>query len=404
MKTAKPSLLQNLRSHWIYKILAAFLVVILIAGAIHALAMNLSIETAFDRHLGRMSENMQGMMGTGTGSGTGANSSSRGGVSLYTSFRAAVNETLWISALAAFVIASVAALLISRLITRPIQRLTSASQQLAQGEYSHRIADDEISQDELGQLAISFNQMAARLEQVESMRRQLIGDVSHELRTPLTTIKGYMEGLIDGVLPPDAETFQHIYQEADRLQRLAGDLQELSRVEAGAYPLHLQPLSVADMIAAATARLSLQYEEKGVQLQTELPTELPIVMADENRMGQVLTNLLGNALQYTPSGGQVQITAHLQGREMQISIKDSGIGIPPQHLPNIFTRFYRVEKSRSRAGGGSGIGLTIAKHLVEAHGGRIWAESPGTNQGSTFTFTLPLAASSASHPHGQTGS
>ncbi len=391
LKTAKPSLLQNLRSHWIYKILAAFLVVILIAGAIHALAMNLSIETAFDRHLGRMSENMQGMMGTGTGSGTGANSSSRGGVSLYTSFRAAVNETLWISALAAFVIASVAALLISRLITRPIQRLTSASQQLAQGEYSHRIADDEISQDELGQLAISFNQMAEKLEGTETMRRQLLGDISHELRTPLTAIKGSMEGLMDGVLPAEQSTYQQIYREADRLQRLVEDLQELNQVDGHTFPLEKRPAKIADLVKSAMTPLENTFAMKGVGLQSQIEPNLPSITVDSDRIQQVLHNLLGNALQFTPPDGQVLVKVARDGALVRFSVRDSGIGIPEEHLAHIFERFYRADKSRSRGkGGGSGIGLTIAKSLVEAHGGEIWVESAGKNQGSKFTFTLPL--------------
>jgi len=402
LKTAKPNLLQTLRSHWIYKILAAFLLVILIAGAIHALAMNLSIETAFNRHLGRMSESMQSMMGTGTGtgtgagtgtgtgSGTGAGSGSRG-VSLYTSFRAAVNETLWISALAAFVIAGVAALLISRLITRPIQRLTSASQQLAQGDYSHRIADDEIPQDELGQLAISFNRMAEKLEGTETMRRQLLGDISHELRTPLTAIKGSMEGLMDGVLPAEQSTYQQIYREADRLQRLVEDLQELNRVDGHTFPLEKRPAKIAELVRAAITPLENTFAMKGVDLQSQIEPNLPSITVDSDRVQQVLHNLLGNALQFTPPDGQVLVKVARDGNWIRFSVNDSGIGISEEHLAHIFERFYRADKSRSRGkGGGSGVGLTIAKSLVEAHGGRIWAESAGKNQGSTFTFTLPL--------------
>ncbi|MDK2981197.1 MAG: hypothetical protein PWQ55_1544 [Chloroflexota bacterium] len=392
MKTAKPGLLQTLRSHWIYKILAAFLLVILIAGAIHALAMNLSIEDAFNRHLGRMSENMtSGMgMGSGSGTGTGASGASRG-VNLYTSFRAAVNETLWISALAAFVIASVAAIVISRLITRPIQRLTNASQQLAQGEYSHRIAQEEISQDEMGQLATSFNRMAEKLEGTEAMRRQLLGDISHELRTPLTAIKGSMEGLMDGVLPAEQGTYQQIYREADRLQRLVEDLQELNRVDGQTYPLEKQPVQAADLLKAAITPLENTFAMKGVALESHVEAGLPSLTVDSDRIQQVLHNLLGNALQFTPPDGQVSVSVVRDGAQVRFSVQDSGIGIPQEHLAHIFERFYRADKSRSRGqGGGSGIGLTIAKSLVEAHGGKIWAESAGANQGSTFIFTLPL--------------
>jgi histidine kinase len=231
--------------------------------------------------------------------------------------------------------------------------------------------------------------MAAQLEQMEATRRELIGDVAHELRTPLASIKGSMEGLIDGVLPAEAPTFQQIYREADRLQHLVADLQELSRVEAGAFELNLRRVAVADLVQATLARLGRQFEEKGVALESDIPAGLPPVRADEDRAGQVLLNLVGNALQYTPAGGRVWVSARRQGTEVHIQVSDTGIGIPPEHLPLVFTRFYRVDKSRARAGGGSGIGLTIARHLVEAHGGRIWAESPGPGQGSTFTFTLP---------------
>ena len=163
------------------------------------------------------------------------------------------------------------------------------------------------------------------------------------------------------------------------------------RVEGRAFDLNLRPVSVPRLVETTVARLGLQFEEKGVALETDVPADLPLVQADEDRIGQVLLNLVGNALQYTPAGGQVRVAACHRQAEVQVSVADTGVGIEAEHLPLIFTRFYRVDKSRSRAGGGSGIGLTIAKHLVEAHGGRIRAESAGPDQGSTLTFTLPLA-------------
>jgi histidine kinase len=313
---------------------------------------------------------------------------------LFASFRAGVNEALTLAALAAFAVAVLVSVFVSRQVVAPVREMMAASQSIAEGHYSERIrlpGDPSKGElDELGQLALSFNQMAARLEQAETMRQQLIGDVTHELRTPLTAIKGSMEGLIDGVLPAEDTTYQQIYREADRLQKLVDDLQELSRVEAGAYELNLHPLSVSELVKNTVARLDRQYEEKGVTLDTDLSTGLPLTSGDEDRLGQVLINLVGNALQYTPPGGRVLVSARLQGSKVHILVSDTGMGISAEHLPHLFTRFYRVDRSRSRASGGSGIGLTVAKHLVEAHGGRIWVESSGLGKGSTFTFTLPV--------------
>jgi signal transduction histidine kinase len=247
-------------------------------------------------------------------------------------------------------------------------------------------------EDELAQLALRFNQMAEKLDQVESMRRRLIGDVSHELRTPLTAIKGSMEGLMDGILPANDGTFQQIHAEADRLNRLVDDLQELSRVESHAYPLDIRPVDVTSLVRTVTKQLAPSFESKRISQDLELTPDLPYILADEDRTIQILTNLTGNALQYTPEGGKITISAKERNGEVQISVRDTGIGIPPEHLPHIFDRFYRVDKSRSRkSGGGSGIGLTIARALVEAQGGRISVESSGGEHGSTFLFTLPIA-------------
>jgi histidine kinase len=370
-----------LRRHLSWKLFLSYLVVIVVGTVVLASAAEFIVPSAFERHLATMGAMMGGnpMME----------------LDLFTNFRNAVNEALALAALAAFLVAVAVSIFVSRQVVTPVRELMTASQRIAEGHYHERVhvpgVSDRDELDELGRLALSFNRMATKLEQIEATRRELIGNVAHELRTPLATIKGSMEGLIDGVLPTEAATFQQIYREADRLQRLVDDLQELSRVEAGAFALQRRPASVNELVATTVARLERQFEEKGVTLETEAPANLPPVLADGDRIGQVLLNLVGNALQYTPAGGQVRVTAHRQGAEAHIAVTDSGIGIAGEHLPLLFTRFYRVDKSRSRAGGGSGIGLTIAKHLVEAHGGRIWAESPGPGQGSTFTFTLPLA-------------
>jgi histidine kinase len=312
---------------------------------------------------------------------------------LFANFLLAVRDSLTWAALAATLAGVLASLLIARQVVAPVRAMRDASQRIAHGSYNERVAlppgKTQAELDELGRLALSFNEMAQRLEQTENMRRQLIGDVAHELRTPLTTIRGSVEGLIDGVLPPEIETFQQIYKEAERLGRLVEDLQELSRVEAGAYELNKSSVTIDALLKAVQERLSRQYNDKGVLLETELPPRLPQVYVDEDRIGQVLTNLVGNALQYTPQGGRVKISATGEAASVRVSVADTGAGISAQDLEHVFDRFYRVDKSRSRAAGGSGIGLTIARYLVEAHGGRLWAESPGEGHGATFLFTLP---------------
>ena len=376
-------LISKIRSRLGLKLFISYLFIIFTGILVLGISAEFVIPLAFKNHMSAMMAD-NGMMG---------GMKSQMDTDLYTNFRAAMAEALFRAGLSAFVIAVGVSIFISRRVVSPVQAMTLISQQIADGHYDQRVDIPESLQDadELGQLAISFNQMAEKLSQTENMRRQLIGDVSHELRTPLTAIKGSMEGLIDGVLPPTPETFQNIYQEADRLQRLVADLQELSKVESGAISLKLESLDIAKLIQSVTQRLQPQFDEKGITLALEIPSLLPRVLVDEDRMAQVLINLLGNALQYTPENGRVTLAVRQIGADLQISIQDTGVGIPAEHLPHLFTRFYRVDKSRSRAGGGSGIGLTIAKHLVEVHGGHIWVESEGKGKGSTFRFTLPTA-------------
>jgi histidine kinase len=364
------------------KLFIANLAVILIGVIILAITIQVTIPAAFNRHMGMMASGE--MMGMGQGQGQGA------GRTLFENFRASMFESLIYAVAASVLAALLVSLFLSRRIVAPVRDLTDASLRLADGHYDERVQVN--GSDEIAQLAARFNQMAAQLEQVESMRRQLIGDVAHELRTPLTSIKGYMEGLVDGVLPSTPETFNQIHHEADRLSRLVDDLQELSRVEAKAYSLDFRSVTVSNLVQTTVKRLSPQATAKRIRLRSSLPADLPHIQADEDRITQVLVNLVANAIQYTPEGGEVTISAARHDDEIYISVKDTGIGIPPEHLANLFTRFYRVDKSRSRnEGGGSGIGLTIARHLVEAHGGRIWAESAGEGLGSTFSFSLKIA-------------
>ena len=373
-------MMNYLRNHLGAKLLLSYLFVIVVGVFVLVIASQWTLPTAFNRHMNGVGFGM--MHGQGAGGGMMQD--------LYSGYRASFNEALTYAALAASVVAVIVGIMLSRRVIAPLRAMMNASQRIAEGRYEERVQVQ--SADELGQLAVRFNQMAEKLEQVESMRRRLIGDVSHELRTPLTAIKGSMEGLMDGVLPATHETYQQIHSEADRLNRLVDDLQELSRVEARAYQLDVRPVDVLSIVQTVSKRLAPQFESKRIALELDLPADLPRLLADEDRTVQVLTNLVANAIQHTAVDGKVMISAVRVNDEVEISVRDNGIGIPSEHLAHIFDRFYRVDKSRSRrTGGGSGIGLTIAKHFVEAMGGRIWVESDGESKGSVFTFTLPVA-------------
>ena len=377
------------------KLFLSYFAVLLVGAVVLLLTVIFAAPAAYNRHM--MQDAVitingtpvpgPGMMGMGQGPGFGRGF---GQAQSFDNFRAGVLDALGYAVFAAVLVAVAVSVIFSRRIVAPLRAMMSASQRIADGRYDERVSVS--GSDELAQLAERFNRMAERLEKTESMRRQLIGDVSHELRTPLTAIGGYMEGLTDGVLPATPETFEQVRMEAGRLSRLVDDLQELSRVEAGSYRLDVHPVALSMLLETTIKRLLHQFDEKQVRLTRSLSPNLPPVLADEDRITQVLTNLLGNALAYTPAGGEVTVSALKTGDEMLVSVKDNGLGIPAESLPHIFDRFYRVDKSRSRAaGGGSGIGLTIAKALIEAHGGRIWVESAGEGQGSNFSFTLPIS-------------
>ena len=378
--------MNTIRSHLSLKLFISYLIVILVGMMMIGITTKFTTPRAFAHHLSFMEEQIGRGMGSMMGQGQEPDNGMMG--EFYQNFQASFNESLLTSIFVAMAVAIAVSFIFSRSIIAPIRDMTAASQRIANGHYDERV--NSRGSDELGQLADRFNQMAEQLEQVESMRRRLIGDVTHELRTPLTAIKGSAEGLIDGILPATDETYGQIHAEAERLNRLVDDLQELSRVEARAYQLDFRDLDASMLIQTVIKRMQFQFDEKRVTLTINLPPHPVMLHADEDRIVQVLTNLVGNALQYTPKNGEVTISLESTGNEARFSVKDTGIGIPPDHLPHIFDRFYRVDKSRSRAHGGSGIGLTIAKHLVEAHAGKIWAESAGEGKGSTFVFTLPL--------------
>lgn len=375
-------LLARLRSRLGWKLFVTYLVIVIVGGVVLATTAHVVMPEAFERHLAAMAAEM--------GAAPGLEED------LYANFRHALRYAMAAALLASTVLAALLGLYFSRRIVSPIEEMTQASRRIAQGHYDERVAavppepaGDDL--DELGQLAVSFNRMASHLEHTEGMRRALIGNVAHELRTPLTSITGYLEGLMDGVVPADETTYRKMHREADRLQRLVRDLQDLSRIEEGAVQLNPRPTPVSDLLASAVGALEPQFAGSGVALEVDLSKPLPPVRVDEDRMGQVLMNVIGNALRYTPEGGRVRVRGAQQGRTVVIEVEDTGIGIAPEHLPHLFERFYRADGSRSRAAGGTGIGLTIAKGLVELQGGTITARSEGLGKGSTFTIRLPAA-------------
>jgi signal transduction histidine kinase len=236
--------------------------------------------------------------------------------------------------------------------------------------------------------------MSAALERAETLRRGMVSDIAHELRTPLSNIRGYMEGLRDGVIAPEPKLFDALHEQAMILNRLVGDLQELALAEAGQLALELRPARVGDIVRRAVSVLGAEASRHGVALVADLPGDLPLVCADSARVGQMLLNLLKNAIMYTPPGGHVVIRAYASGDGVTVLVRDSGGGIPAEALPHVFERFYRVDRSRARATGGSGLGLAIVKQLAQAQGGTVWAES-ALGRGSTFAFTLPKAGGEA---------
>ena len=280
--------------------------------------------------------------------------------------------------------AAIVSTLVARRIVRPVHEVRDATRRLANGHYDERVA--EPGERELAELARDVNRLAVELETIERRRARLVSEVAHEMRTPLTTIEGYVEGMLDGIFEPTEEVLVAIGEETSRLQRLASDL---SRAEEGAVALHVRVVDLGDLAATSAERLRPQFDEKGVTLAVRGGPPLPVEV-DPDRVAQVLTNLFGNALTYTPTGGRVEVQASRDHERARIAVSDTGIGLSPDDLELVFDRFYRVQ-GPDRPAGGSGIGLTIARGLARAHHGDIEAASPGVEAGSCFTLVLPIA-------------
>jgi two-component system OmpR family sensor kinase/two-component system sensor histidine kinase BaeS len=305
------------------------------------------------------------------------------------SFLDRVNRAVWMAGLAAGFVALLLGFVVFRSITAPLNRLTRAAHGVATGDLAQRVQIN--SGDEIADLGAAFNSMAENLQRGEQIRREMTADIAHELRTPLSVIQGNLEAVLDGVYPADAEHIQPALDQAQLLARLVEDLRTLALAEAGQLSLDRQPTDATALVKRVVASFEPKAADKRVTLTVDAPPSLPLIYADGQRIAQVLTNLLGNALRYTPEGGRVDARLQTESRSVLITISDTGPGISTQDLPHIFDRFYRADKSRSREGGGSGLGLAIARSIVEAHGGRIWAESK-TGQGTTITFTLPISS------------
>lgn len=297
-----------------------------------------------------------------------------------------INWTLLITAVVAAVAAIALTVILSRRILHPVAALTLAARRMESGDFEQRVKVN--ASGEIGELAHAFNAMAEALNLNESLRRNMVTDIAHELRTPLTNIRGYLEAIQDGVLEANDETVDMLHDEAIMLNRLIQDLQELALAEAGA--LHIEPQEVAiESIVEQTIVATLPTaKSKHIDLISELPSELPIILGDQRRIAQILRNLINNAIIHTPNEGKVHISADIFPNEVEIIVRDTGDGIDSEHLPYLFERFYRADPSRSRATGGAGLGLAIVKNLVEAQGGRVQVTSV-KGKGATFSFTLP---------------
>lgn len=302
-------------------------------------------------------------------------------------FTESVDRSLIISALVVIAAALIATLLLSRPILGPVESLTRAAREMETGDLNQRV--EVKSKDEIGQLASAFNAMADSLARIERLRRDMVSDVAHELRTPLTNIRCQVEALQDGLAKPSSAVLESLHEDILILNRLIDDLQELSIAEAGQLRLSRESVSMHEAITRTANAISAQAAGKEIIININVPADMPRVYADAERVGQILRNLMANAVTHTPRGGVIDITAQASDDEIEIAISDTGSGIAPDHLPNIFERFYRADSSRSRSTGGAGLGLAIVKQLVEAHGGKVWAENK-PDRGSRFIFTLPV--------------
>jgi two-component system sensor histidine kinase BaeS len=358
------------------RLLFSHLVVAVIGSATLFVAVGLVAPGAFDAAMGHAMGGLDGM-------------SEMMGALVRAAFQDAIQGALVIAIAVAALAAIVVSIGLSTRLSRPIGRLAQASSRIASGRYAERVPVS--SDDEIGELAKSFNTMADSLEATERRRLQLVGDVAHELRTPLATIDGYLQGIEDGIIQPRDATWSLLRGETARLSHLVNDLQELWRAEARQLPLSLGTVDVESEVKAAGERFAMQAQEHGIEIRTDAVPGRLRVRADPERLGQILDNFLSNAIRYSPRGSAVTVTASKDTEHVAIGVTDRGPGLTAEQVVRVFERFYRVDPSRSRALGGSGIGLAIVRALAEAMGGRVEAFSDGPGLGAIFRVILPSA-------------
>ena len=361
------------------KLTLLFVAIALVAVGVVGFWVNSSVQSEFSAYY-------QQVPRIGVGPGIRGGPGIMMGV-LEQAFLNAFRNSLWLAALMAILVAVVLGLVFSRIVASPIKQLTLSAKSVANGDFSQRV--QQKSRDEVGELSSAFNSMAEQLEKKEQNRRQLLADIAHELRTPLSIIQGNLEAWLDGVITPTPEHIATAYDEAILLSRLITDLRDLSLAESGHLKLSQSATSVGSLISAEVSSIETRTKEKQIVVSSEIPSTLPRVFVDSDRIRQVLHNLIDNALRYTPTGGRINIEAHSGSSGwVTVRVSDSGSGISPEDLPHIFNHFYKADKSRQRGYGGSGIGLAIVKQLVETHGGKVWVESE-VGKGSAFSFSLP---------------
>ncbi|MFV2063210.1 MAG: sensor histidine kinase [Chloroflexota bacterium] len=311
----------------------------------------------------------------------------------YAMFDQGIRDVLVVAIILAILASLALAIVLSRMITRPLADVGAAARRLASGDLGTRVP--RAAPDELASLADSFNQMAAELEESERQRRDIIANTAHELRTPLTNLEGYLEAIRDGVIQPDQTTYDSLLEETERLARLARSLDDLAVGDSKTTRTHSVDVDLTGLLAAAAELARPAFDARSLSLERRWPQRLP-ARVDPDQFAQVLANLLQNAARYAPQGGIVTLTAELRDDTVLVSLSNSGEGIPAEDLPHLFERFYRVEKSRDRALGGAGIGLAIVKQLVEGWGGRVGAESAAGR--TRFWFSLPPSGTAAPRP------